>query len=126
MKFRLKTNLWFKGKGYKAGTIIDLNDDEIKDYRIERILEKDLLVPVDGKGEIDDEREIQDDEEDEKVETSIESLIKIKGIGRAYARQIKDDFPYVSDIKDASAEEIAFNIPGVGMHKAEKIKEEFR
>lgn len=126
-KFKLKQNFWFKGKGYQAGSIIELKESEIKDYRIQRRIDQDLLIPLDeDEGETEAETDSQEDREDKRQETSLNTLKDVKGIGDAYARQIKADFPYLGELLSADPETIAEEVPGIGESQARKLKKELK
>lgn len=125
-KFDVRKKMEYKGRIYPRGSIIKLNDDEIKDYRIQDALEDEMLLPYDEKDDAvtSDEEDMQEPQEDERQELNLSTLTDIKGIGDAYAMQIKAEYEYIDKVLEADPQDIATKIPGLGVKKAIKIKEE--
>ena len=126
-KYLLKTNFWFLGKGYKAGTEITLSPEEIRDYRIKNLLRRGLLVPVEEPKEeeaIIEEKEIEEKKIwDTNQKTNIETLTSVKGVGDALAGRILDVYPYEHLLREDTAEEISEKVSGVSVRLAKMTKE---
>lgn len=119
-KFRLKTNLWFKQKGYKAGAIVELSHEEQRDYRIKNLVGRDLIVKIED--QTTPESDIKEDVEAKPVEIDIDVLKSVKGIGDAFARDIMNAYEYEHELLKDSPEEIADKVGGVSVRLAKMIK----
>lgn len=119
-KYLLKTNFWFLGKGYKAGTEITLSPEEIRDYRIKNLVGKDLIVKIED--QTTPESDIEEDVEAKPVEIDIDVLKSVKGIGDAFARDIMNAYEYEHELLKDSPEEIADKVGGVSVRLAKMIK----
>ena len=109
-KYKLKTNLFWRGKSYKAGTVIELEDEVLDRHKIKRLLDKGLLVR---------ETEVEEN-------MTVDMLTDINGVGTAYATRVIEEYGTANTLLDHTAETIADTVGGITVELAEEILDQIR
>lgn len=127
VEVKLKTNVSYKRKHYRAGSIVEFKKEELEDSRLSKFVEEGLIVPIEDDGETVESSESVEESE-ESVRLTIDFVTSIDGIGEAYGRNVVEEYPTVSSLQEASFEEVASNVTGLGeslardlVNKAEEV-----